>query len=96
MKVLFMNARMKLIARKRTDLSFVSCEGVGANLPAGRRPKLRKKMERMLLLLRSPIASLRWARAKSQALAKKKQDRWQSRWRNSFAQCEQDGIIMGF
>jgi hypothetical protein len=53
----------------------------------------------MLLLLRSPIASFRWARAKCQAVANKKQNgisNWQARRTNSFAECERDGIVMGF
>ena len=53
----------------------------------------------MLLILRSPIASFRWARAKHKALAKLKQNGisdWQGRRSNSFAECEQDGIVMGF
>jgi hypothetical protein len=92
----YMNARMKLIARERAGLFFVFRKGAGGNLQSGRWQRLRKKVQRMLLLLRSPIASLRWARAKSQALTRKKQNTWQSRRSNNFAECERDGIIMGF
>jgi hypothetical protein len=60
---------------------------------------LQKKLKRMLLLLRSPIASFHWARDKHKALAKLKQNAasgWQGRRSNSFAECERDGILMGF
>jgi hypothetical protein len=95
-RVFYMNARMRLIARERAGLFFVFRKGVDGNLQSGRWQRLRKKVQRMLLLLRSPIASLRWARAKSQALTRKKQNTWQSRRSNNFAECERDGIIMGF
>jgi hypothetical protein len=51
----------------------------------------------MLLLLQSPIASLKWARAKRKALTPKQDSSydWQGRRSNSFAECERDGIIMG-
>ncbi len=96
-----MNARMKLAAREHAALFVISAEAAGGRkpLPAGKWSSLQKKLTRMLLLLRSPIVSFRWARAKHKALAKLQQDAvsdWQGRRSNSFAECEQDGILMGF
>lgn len=91
-----MNARLKSTARGRAGLFVVSREVVGQNLQAGRWPWLRKSLQRMLLLLRSPIASFNWARAKRKALAPKEESAWQGRRSHSFADYERDGIIMGF
>lgn len=90
-----MNARIKLVARGCAALFVVSAESAG-----GRgRSRAKKKIKRMLLILRSPLASFRWARAKHKALAKLNQNDvfdWQGRRSNSFAECERDGILMGF
>lgn len=100
MKVSKMNARMKLVAREHA-LFVVAAEeagGRGRSL-AEKWTSLQKKLKRMLLLLRSPIASFRWARGKHKALAKPKQNDvsdWQGRRSNSFAECDRDGILMGF
>ena len=54
----------------------------------------------MLLILRSPLVQFfRWAQAKHKALAKVNQNGvsgWQGRRSNSLAECERDGIVMGF
>lgn len=96
-----MNARMKLIARERAGLFVVSADVAGADgrLQVGKWASLQNGLKRVLLLLQSPIASFRWAWAKREAVARKKQDsasNWQGRRANSFAECEQDGIVMGF
>jgi len=93
-----MNARMKLIARERATRFVVSAGVAGADgrLQSGKWARLQNRVKRMLLLLQSPIASFRWARAKSQVLARKNQDNWQGRRSNTFAEYERDGIIMGF
>lgn len=96
-----MNARMKLVAREHAALFVISAEaaGGGGRSRAGKWTWLQKKLKRMLLLLRSPIVSFRWARAKHKALAKLKQNAvsdWQGRRSNSLAECERDGILMGF
>jgi hypothetical protein len=96
-----MNARMKLVARERAGLVVVCADMAGADgrLQAGKWVRLQNGLKRMLLLLHSPIASFRWARAKRKAVARKKQDsvsNWQGRRTNSFAECERDGIVMGF
>lgn len=96
-----MNARMKLVAREHAALFVVAAEaaGGGGRSLAAKWTRLQKKFKRMLLLLRSPIASFRWARDKHKALAKPKQNAasgWQGRRSNSFAECERDGILMGF
>lgn len=62
-------------------------------------PYCKRSSNECCCLLRSPIASFRWARAKHKALAKLTQNGvsgWQGRRSNSFAECEQDGIVMGF
>jgi hypothetical protein len=94
-----MNARTKLVAREHAALFIVSAEAAGGRSLAGKWISLPKKLKRMLLLLRSPIVSFRWARDKHKALAKLKQNAvsgWQGRRSNSFAECERDGILMGF
>jgi hypothetical protein len=96
-----MNARMKLLTRERAASFVVFAEAAGGRgcSQAGKWTSLQKKLKRMLLLLRSPIASFRWARAKHKAAAKLKQNGipdWQGRRSNSFAECERDGILMGF
>jgi len=101
MKVSKMNARTKLVAREPAALFVVSAEADGGR---GRSQTekwtlLQKKLKRVLLILRSPIASILWARAKHKALAKLKQNGvsdWQGRRSNSLAECERDGIVMGF
>jgi hypothetical protein len=96
---LLMNARMKLMARERASRFVVSADVAGADglLQAGKWARLQNRLKRMLLLLQSPIASFRWARAKRKALAPKHDSRyaWLSPWTNSFAECERDGIVMG-
>jgi hypothetical protein len=97
-----MNARTKLVAREPAALFVVSAEAAGDRgcSQTGKWASLQKKLKRMLLILRSPIASFRWARARHKALAKLKQNAaafdWQGRRSNSFAECERDGILMGF
>ena len=100
-KVSKMNARMKLVARGHAALFVISAEAADGRrrTQAGKWTWLQKEFKRILLLLRSPIVSFRWARAKHKALAKLKQNAvsgWQGRRSNSFAECERDGIVMGF
>jgi hypothetical protein len=94
-----MNARMKLIAREHAGLFVVSADAAGADrsLQAGKWARVQNGLKRMLLLLQSPIASLKWARAKRKALTPKQDSSyaWQGRRSNSFAECERDGIVMG-
>jgi hypothetical protein len=92
---------MKLVAREHAALFVVSAEAAGGRgCPhAEKWILLQNRLKQMLLLLRSPIASFRWARAKHKALARLKQNAgfdWQGRRSNSFAECERDGIVMGF
>jgi hypothetical protein len=96
-----MNARMKLVAREHGALFIVCAEAAGGcrRSQTGQWTSLQKKLKRMLLLLRSPIASFRWAWAKHKALAKLQQDavfNWQGRRSNSLAEYARDGILMGF
>jgi hypothetical protein len=94
-----MNARMKLIARERASLFVVPVDVAGSDgsLQTGKWARVQNGLKRMLLLLQSPIASLKWARAKRKALTPKQDSSydWQGRRSNSFAECERDGIIMG-
>ena len=94
-----MNARMKLIARERASRFVVCADVAGAerHLQAGKWARLQNGLKRMLLLLQSPIASFKWARAKHKALALKqgRSCAWLAPWTNSFAECERDGIVMG-
>lgn len=91
---------MKLVAWERAALFVVSAEAAGGRCRQTEKwTLLQKKLKRMLLLLRSPIASFRWARIKHTALSRLKQNAgfdWQGRRSNSFAECERDGILMGF
>jgi len=96
-----MNARTKLVAREPAALFVVSLKAAGGRGRSQREKGifLQEKLKRMLLILRSPVASFRWAWAKHKAAAKLKQNGipdWQGRRSNSFAECEQDGIVMGF
>jgi hypothetical protein len=94
-----MNTRMKLLKREHAPLFVISAEAAGERSDARKWTSLRKKLKRMPLLLQSPIASFRWARDKHKALTKLKQNAdsgWQGRRSNSFAECERDGIVMGF
>jgi hypothetical protein len=95
-----MNARTKLVTREPA-LFVVSAEPAGdsGRSHTDKRTLLQNKLKRMLLISRSPIASLRWARTKHKALGKLSQDRassWQGRILNSFAAAERDGILMGY
>lgn len=96
-----MNARMKLVTREHAALFVISAPvaGGGGRSQAGKWASLRNKLKRTLLLLRSPMVSFRWARAKHKALVKLKQHAvsgWQGRRTNSLAECERDGILIGF
>lgn len=93
-----MNARMNRVERPNTGLFVIACNNAGGSLPLGRWARLQRTLERARLLLGSPIASFRWAMAKKR-LAKKTPAGtldWQGRRSKNFAQCEQDGIVMGF
>jgi hypothetical protein len=94
-----MNAQTSVVRRFSVGPCVVlheACEG----LPRGRWIRIQRALERIRLLLGSPIASFRWARAKRRAASGKKKNSgasdWQGRRSNSFAACEQDGIVMGF
>ena len=94
-----MDARMRRVERPSADLLVVASDAGGGCLPLRRWARFQRALERTRLLLGSPIASLRWARAKRRAAARKKSapaSKWQGRRKNSLAECEQDGIVMGF
>ena len=90
-----MNARMNKAKRCQANLYLVSPEVI-SGLQAGRWIKFQRDLERIRLLLGSPIASLRWAIAKRRANAGKNAMNGKRRRSSSLAECEQDGIVMGF
>lgn len=90
-----MNAWMNKAEQCQANLYLISPEVIG-NLQAGRWIKFRRALERIRLLLGSPIASLRWAIAQRRVKAGKKAINGKSRRSSSLAECAQDGIVMGF
>ncbi len=93
-----MNARMKLVGQN-PSLYVISCDQASGGLQSKKWIRLRRALKRVKLLLRSPVASFRWAMAKHKAAARGKQTSvpgWQGRRSNNFAECEKDGIVMGF
>jgi hypothetical protein len=90
-----MNARMNKAEHCQANLYLISPEVIGG-LQAGRWIKFQRALERIRLLLGSPIASLHWAIAKRRINAGKKAMNGKRRRSSSLAECEQDGIVMGF
>jgi hypothetical protein len=90
-----MNARMNKADQRQANLYLISPEVIG-DLQAGRWIKVRRALERIRLLLGSPIASLRWAISKRKVKAAKKAMNGKRRRNSSLAECERDGIVMGF
>lgn len=90
-----MNARMNKVKQCQANLYLISPEAI-VGLQAGRWIKFRRALERIRLLLGSPIASLRWAIAQRRVKAGKKAINGKGRRRSSLAECAQDGIVMGF
>ena len=90
-----MNARMNKAEHCQANLYLISPEVIGG-LQAGRWIKFQRALERIRLLLGSPIASLHWAIAKRRINAGKKAMNGKRRRSNSLAECEQDGVVMGF
>ncbi len=90
-----MNARMNKAEHCQANLYLISPEVIG-DLQAGRWIKFQRALERIRLLLGSPIASLRWAIAKRRINVGKKAMNGKRRRSSSLAECEQDGIVMGF
>jgi len=90
-----MNARMNKAEHCQASLYLISPEMIGG-LQAGRWIKFCRALERIRLLLGSPIASLRWAIAKRRVNAGRKATKGKRRCSSSLAECEQDGIVMGF
>ena len=90
-----MNARMNKAEHCQANLYLILPEVIG-DLQVGRSIKFRRALERIRLLLGSPIASLRWAIAKRRVKAGKKAMNGKRRRSSSLAECERDGIVMGF
>ena len=90
-----MNARMKKAKHCQANLYLISPEAIG-DLQAGGWIKFRRAVERIRLLLGSPIASLRWAIAQRRVKVGKKTMNGKRRWNSSLVECERDGIVMGF
>ncbi len=93
-----MNARMRRIEGPNAGLLVIAYDAA-SGVQSGRWTRFLWALKRTRLLLGSPAASFRWAMAKRKAAARKepvKTSGWQGRRKNSFAECEQDGIVMGF
>src|SRR5215469_13983749 len=93
-----MNARMKKAVRPYGG-PFVISARKPEGLQQGGWTRFQRTLERIRLLLSSPIASFRWARAKRKSAAGKKgtgTSERKGRWFSTFADYERDGIVMGF
>lgn len=92
-----MNARMNKNKAEQCQakLYLISPEAVG-DLQAGTWIKFRRALERIRLLMGSPIAALRWAIAQRRVKSGKKAINGKSPRSSSLAECAQDGIVMGF
>lgn|SRR5581483_749793 len=94
-----MNARMKKAVRSYSGPFVISAGKTHEDLQQGEWIRFQRTLERIRLLLSSPIASFRWARAKRRSAAGKKGTGTSERkrgWCSTFADYERDGIVMGF
>jgi len=93
-----MNARMKKAVRPYGGPFVISAGKTREDLRQGGWIRFQRTLERIRLLLSSPIASFRWARAKRKLTAGKKGTGTPKRrgWCSTFADYERDGIVMGF
>jgi len=94
-----MNARMKKVVRPYGGPFVISAGKAHEDLQQGGWTRFQRTLERIRLLLSSPIASFRWARAKRKSAAGKKgtgTSERKGRWFSTFADYERDGIVMGF
>jgi hypothetical protein len=94
-----MNALTKAEIRCKGGLLVISpdkdCEG----LKRGRWARFQRTLGRIRLLLRSPVASLRWTRAKRRVESRKKgmsTPENKGRRSNSLMECVMDGIVPGY
>ena len=94
-----MNARMKKeIVRPYGGPFVISAGKAHEDLRQGGWTRFQRTLERIRLLLSSPIASFRWARAKRRSISGKKGTGTSERKGccSIFADYERDGIVMGF
>lgn len=93
-----MNARMKKVVRPHGGPFVISAGKSREDLQQGGRIRFQRTLERIRLLLSSPIASFRWAIAKRRSAAGKKGTGLPARkgWCSTFADYERDGIVMGY
>jgi hypothetical protein len=90
-----MNARMKTVARFHAGLRAISSEKARRGLQSGWLIRLRRALGRMGLLLGSPVASYRWARATRKAIARRSEI--QGPVNQSDVEADYEGVrVMGF
>ena len=66
-----MNARMKTSGRLGVSLFVIAPDQDRRGVPQGTRLRLQRALGRLRLLMSSPIASFRWARAKRRVTAQR-------------------------
>jgi hypothetical protein len=94
-----MNARMKAVIRFNGGLLVISPDKACGGLQRGRWTRFQRTLERIRLLLGSPVASFRWARAKRRVESRKKRMNTpenKGRRSNCLVDCVSDGIVPGY
>jgi hypothetical protein len=90
-----MNARMKTVGPCNTGLVVISPGMARGGSQPGRWIRFRRALGRMGLLLGSPVASYRWARATRKAIARKSEI--QGPVNQSDVEADYEGVrVMGF
>jgi len=90
-----MNARMKTSGRPGVSPFVITPDQACRALPQGTWTRLQRALGRLVLLMGSPIASFRWARAKRRALAQKNEAQLSRKQNHSdgFADGEGLGVL---
>ena len=98
-----MNARTKEVEGNRVGLHLVSSMGAKHGVRSGRWTRIKRTLGRMGLLMVSPVASFRWARARRNASCRQRQGvpgkaagNGKSRRMNGLEECAYDGFVMGY
>jgi hypothetical protein len=95
-----MNARMKAVIRFNGGLLVISPDKACGGLQKGRWwTRFQRTLERIRLLLGSPVASFRWARAKRRVESRKKgmsTPESKGHHSSSLSDCVMDGVIPGY
>jgi hypothetical protein len=97
-----MNARTKKVEGNHVGLHVISCRGESHGVQPGRWTRIKRTLGRIGLLMVSPVASFRWARAKRNARYRQQgipgiaTGRAKPRRVSGLAECANDGIVMGY